>query len=432
MSFNLFLSIIILIPVIAAMAVSQIAQNLIDLAILITFISILAFSSASEMAHAVRVTRGLKIIAIFNVIWLIFQIAPLPSWGLSNALWSSAATALNTSLWAHISIDIGNTINAIVQYLIALILIVTAIFVASDRRQAELVLYSLTAIATFVVLELELVVTGFIPTWGGEAVDHSRQMLAGIATLGAILNLATSSLLIKRLKNSSIQEFSRRHQFLFLILYLAGFTFCMFIVAKTMATNILIVALFGTATFVVVELIRRFNLTLSLALSLCLSFFLMAFLIICWRYNSTVPLSFPLQFSDAPAATLEIVERMLSETKWTGSGAGSFSALWQIYRTLDGAALASAPTTAASVLITSGIPVFVASLLASIFLLVIFFRGALRRRRDSVYAAAAAAAVVILFCQSFCDASLESTIAALIGEIMIGLGLSQSVSQELR
>jgi hypothetical protein len=133
-----------------------------------------------------------------------------------------------------------------------------------------------------------------------------------------------------------------------------------------------------------------------------------------------------------PTETLAAVRRMLSDSRWTGSGAGSLPALWPIYRQLGDFGAGPSPTTATSLLIASGAPVFYTSVAASICLFVIFCRGSLRRRRDSIYSAAAAACIAILFCQSFCDASLGTTSVGLIAAIIIGLGLAQSVGQGSR
>ena len=208
-----------------------------------------------------------------------------------------------------------------------------------------------------------------------------------------------------------------------------GFTICLLAIAKLTPTNTIIVASFGILAFCLIELIRRWDLAVWSSLSLSITVFLVAGMLIAWRYNSAPRSFLSLQFTEAPAETLAVVQRMLSDSRWTGSGAGSLSALWPIYRQLGGAVAARSPTAAASILITSGAPIFLASVAASISLFVIFFHGALGRRRDSVYSAAAAASVVILFCQSFCDASLKTTSVALIGAIMIGLGLTQSVGQ---
>ncbi len=397
------------------------AQDFVAILILAIFALVAATSSAVELTHALKVTHGLKFLTLFPAVWFLFQVIPLPFGNLSNSIWPSAATALHLPLSGHISIDIGNTVIALVEYSLSITLIVAAIFVTRERRHAELVLYCLSVIVTFAVVELSIAL-GVLPKVA-DALHHSREMLAGTATLGVILNLAAAMRLMERFKNLG------RSALWLSFLSMMGFTICLLAIAKLTPTNTIIVASFGILAFCLIELIRRWDLAVWSSLSLSITVFLVAGMLIAWRYNSAPRSFLSLQFTEAPAETLAVVQRMLSDSRWTGSGAGSFSALWPIYRQLGGAVAARSPTAAASILITSGAPIFLASVAASISLFVIFFRGALGRRRDSVYSAAAAASVVILFCQSFCDASLKTTSVALIGAIMIGLGLTQSVGQ---
>lgn len=419
-SFNFFLALIAFIPVLA-MTDGLLAQDFVAILILAIFALVAATSSAVELTHALKVTHGLKFLTLFPAVWFLFQVIPLPFGNLSNSIWPSAATALHLPLSGHISIDIGNTVIALVEYSLSITLIVAAIFVTRERRHAELVLYCLSVIVTFAVVELSIAL-GVLPKVA-DALHHSREMLAGTATLGVILNLAAAMRLMERFKNLG------RSALWLSFLSMMGFTICLLAIAKLTPTNTIIVASFGILAFCLIELIRRWDLAVWSSLSLSITVFLVAGMLIAWRYNSAPRSFLSLQFTEAPAETLAVVQRMLSDSRWTGSGAGSFSALWPIYRQLGGAVAARSPTAAASILITSGAPIFLASVAASISLFVIFFRGALGRRRDSVYSAAAAASVVILFCQSFCDASLKTTSVALIGAIMIGLGLTQSVGQ---
>ena len=419
-SFNFFLALIAFIPVLA-MTDGLLAQDFVAILILAIFALVAATSSAVELTHALKVTHGLKFLTLFPAVWFLFQVIPLPFGNFSNSIWPSAATALHLPLSGHISIDIGNTVIALVEYSLSITLIVAAIFVTkrAPSRRTRIVLPIRHRDIRRCQLSIAL---GVLPKVA-DALHHSREMLAGTATLGVILNLAAAMRLMERFKNLG------RSALWLSFLSMMGFTICLLAIAKLTPTNTIIVASFGILAFCLIELIRRWDLAVWSSLSLSITVFLVAGMLIAWRYNSAPRSFLSLQFTEAPAETLAVVQRMLSDSRWTGSGAGSFSALWPIYRQLGGAVAARSPTAAASILITSGAPIFLASVAASISLFVIFFRGALGRRRDLVYSAAAAASVVILFCQSFCDASLKTTSVALIGAIMIGLGLTQSVGQ---
>jgi hypothetical protein len=65
----------------------------------------------------------------------------------------------------------------------------------------------------------------------------------------------------------------------------------------------------------------------------------------------------------------------------------------------------------------------------AIGLVVNLYRGALVRGRDSFYPAAGAACTIIILGQAFCDSSLLQSGVAVVGGIMIGVGLAQSVSR---
>jgi hypothetical protein len=422
-SFKFFVALIAITPVIAMMD-GLLAQDFVALLILTLFAGAAATSSEIDLLHAQNVTRGLKLLALFPGIWLLFQIVPLPFGNLSNSIWPTAASALHLPLSGYISIDLDNTVTANVEYLLSITLVIAAIFVTKDRHQAELVLYVLSVVATLVVVELSTASLGVVPNIGD--MWELRETLAGSATLGVILNLAAAVRLMERIKTSD------RSALWLLFICIVGFSICLLAIAKLTPTNILLVASFGVLAFSLIEVIGRFDLPAWSSVSLSITAFLVVGMIIGWRYNSTEPFFLSLQFTEMPTETLAAVQRMLSDSRWTGSGGGSLPALWPIYRQLGDSGAGPSPTTATSLLIASGAPVFYTSVAASICLFVIFCRGSLRRRRDSIYSAAAAACIAILFCQSFCDASLGTTSVGLIAAIIIGLGLAQSVGQGSR
>jgi hypothetical protein len=119
---------------------------------------------------------------------------------------------------------------------------------------------------------------------------------------------------------------------------------------------------------------------------------------------------------------------MLSDTGWTGIGAGNYASLLPIYQELGGS-VPKTPSTAAAFAIELGWPMALFTISATIGLVVILSRGALVRGRDSFYPAAAAACAIIVLGQAFCDASLLHSSVAVVGGAVIGLGLAQSISQ---
>ena len=69
------------------------------------------------------------------------------------------------------------------------------------------------------------------------------------------------------------------------------------------------------------------------------------------------------------------------------------------------------------------------AIVATIGLIVVLYRGALARGRDFFYPAAAAACAIVILGQAFCDTGLLHSCVAVVGDVVIGLGLAQSVSQ---
>jgi hypothetical protein len=418
---------IALIPVLAIVD-GHLPRDFVALLVLTIFAVATAASNVAEKAQVLRVTRGLRFLTLLLAIWMLIQILPVPTGSLANSIWPAAADALHANLFGHISIDIGDTIAALVQYLLSVILIVTTIFVAIERRHAELLLNCLCAIVTFTVVELSVVELGLISSVFGEA-GHSRDMLSGAATLGIILNLAACLRMMERIKNRLADNGGIVSFVWGTFFCIVGFVICLLAIGKLTPINTSIVVGFGVFTFCLIEAIRRCNLAIWVSISLCLTALSAAGMIVTWRYRSAAPTFLLLQFAERPADALAITGRMLSDARWTGSGAGTFSALWPIYRPVDGDVLGQAPTTAASFFIEGGIPAILISVAGSLMLFLLLFRGALRRRRDSHYPTAGAAALVVILCLSLCDASFVTISIALIGQVLIGIGLAQSVSQ---
>ena len=126
-------------------------------------------------------------------------------------------------------------------------------------------------------------------------------------------------------------------------------------------------------------------------------------------------------------------QRILDDAPLTGTGAGTFAAIAEIYRNIDEqTTLATPPTTAAAVAIELGRPMFwliVAATACSIFILL---RASLQRGRDSFYPTAGAACLITLFFLSFMDAGLLGTAAAMIAAATLGLAFAQSKSRSVR
>jgi hypothetical protein len=120
----------------------------------------------------------------------------------------------------------------------------------------------------------------------------------------------------------------------------------------------------------------------------------------------------------------------LAETSWTGTGAGTFSAILPIYRDIDELALGPfAPTAAAAIAVEMGRPFLWAVLIAAIALVVTLLRGSVHRRRDSFYSTAGASCAVTFALLGFGNAGLFSTPTLIIAAATVGIAIAQSKSR---
>ena len=103
---------------------------------------------------------------------------------------------------------------------------------------------------------------------------------------------------------------------------------------------------------------------------------------------------------------MPVTQRVLAETSWAGTGAGTFAAILPIYQGIDELAIGQvAPTAAAAIAIEMGWPIFWAMLMAAIALVFFLLRGALRRQRDSYFSMAGAGCIVVTALLSFSNVS---------------------------
>ena len=125
-----------------------------------------------------------------------------------------------------------------------------------------------------------------------------------------------------------------------------------------------------------------------------------------------------------------VTQRLLAETSWTGTGAGTFAAVLPIYQNIDELTTGEiAPTAAAAIAVEMGRPIFWVILAAVIALVLILMRGALRRQRDSYYSIAGASCIVTTALLSFGNSALLTTPISIIAAVAIGIAIAQSKSR---
>jgi hypothetical protein len=131
---------------------------------------------------------------------------------------------------------------------------------------------------------------------------------------------------------------------------------------------------------------------------------------------------------------IETAARILSDPRWLGTGAGTFSEIAELYRDFDATIVGpviKGPTTSAVIAVELGRPALVFFVTAAIALLVLLIRASIERGRDSFYPAAGAASLSILIVTSFGDPGLLDSTLAIITSATIGLAVAQSTSRKI-
>jgi hypothetical protein len=195
-------------------------------------------------------------------------------------------------------------------------------------------------------------------------------------------------------------------------------------------TILLFAALFGVGTLIGVLAIRRWRLDLwgqtgvaALAAVAVVGFFAIA--PAKKDADPTIALS-------AQDQNYSSIERMLSDTKWEGSGAGTFEALLPIYRDTDEVDSSEIPTAAATIAIEMGQPFLWTCVVVFLMGASTLFRRALLRGRDYIYSSAGAGCVIALLISLFANDGILGLSASLMISVLCGLAFAQSRSASNR
>ena len=386
-----------------------------------------------EIGFLSTVIRPMVIIAALPAVWMLLQIQPLTMVGLAHPIWESAGTTLGRPLLGSITVDPGATLIALARYFSIVAIIFVAAAVATNRKHAEWVLLALTASTTLIAL---IVLIGglydlYLPK--SPEVDLAFGPAIDCAGLGIIIAVAAAFHTFERGTIQRIdQSGSGLRYWLVALLSLVAAATCSLAVFKNAASQTFFAVGCGIATLAVAVLIRRFLLgpwgvSAIVAVALVLSGATVAF------QPGNRPIDLTLMFaSRAPPPLIAVTQRILAETKWVGTGAGTFDAMLPVYGNIDElAAGRAAPTAAAAVAVEMGRPFLWIILIAAIVLVITFLRGAVLRRRDSFYATAGAASVVTAALLSFGNAGLFSTPVSIIAAATIGIAIAQRKSRSI-
>lgn len=387
-----------------------------------------------EADYLSKIIRPALILASIPAGWMLIQALPLPISSLEHPIWVSAQAALSNPPVGSISADPGATLIGFAHYLSACGVFFIATAVTIDRQRAEIILFWLATITTLMATLLIIHNFGGFLFLGEISSIGPRASIAAATTLGTVLTATTAIYAIERYETRrSHADVSGRAFVIIIVAALFGFAVCWIAILFFMSGPATFAATCGVGTLVLIVGFRRLGLESRLGFILAAVAVAVPLSIVA-RTAMTQKLHLTLRFNaDAPRSFVELVQRIVSDTNWSGSGAGAFPALLPIYQSsADMIAASVAPTTAAGILIELGYPALWLIVIMAVVAAIWFIRGALERGRDSFFPAAGASCVVVLLIEAFFDASLSGSTVVVIAMTALGLGLSQSVSRTSR
>lgn len=396
-------------------------------------VAIIGFSiRPGEAGYLVRVIRSFFLCALLPAAWMIIQTLPVPVTDWAHPIWVSAQSALDRSLTPSITIDRGATLIALVEYCFSASIIFISAAVTIDRLRADYLLFWLVAVTTFTaILTIALEFDGVraVIQTGEVDVLGSRSSFISLSALGVILAAAAADRAVERYETRrSREEGSFGRLIRSLAVCFGAFAICGLSALLVAKSPVQFATAFGLATFCVVVIIRRLGLGPWVNSVFALTILVIGVVIIVTNGETgDVTLRFA---SHSTSAIVQVVQSMLPDTRWLGSGAGAFGALLPIYQDIDRSVVGPyAPTTAATIAIELGRSGLYILILLAAIILAQLLRGALQRGRDSFYPTVGASCIVLLTIEAFCDSALLEKPTPIIAGAIVGLALAQSVSR---
>jgi hypothetical protein len=426
-AFIILTSLIALLP--ALMMVDGILANgVVSAIVAVAMVTVVVTLHTSDLNRFSRLLGPTAFIVLFiPCLWMLLQVLPIPTRSLANPVWVSASTALDKPFVGAISLDISVTLLSLARYCAILAAAFVTATVTLSRQRAESVLSLLTGIAALIAAELIGYDLGYLRLPGYEHLGERADAM-NIAVIGFILSCAMAIRAYERL-DSTRQRKSRMKAIVAASAPTAPLVVCLFAILISADLVLFLAALLGTGVLTAVLTIRRWRLgplgqagVAALAAVAVFGFFA----VVPARKDTdpTLALSTKGQISST--------ERMLSDAKWGGSGAGSFEALLPIYRDTDEADSLEIPTAAATIAIEMGRPFLWTCVIVVLIGASMLFRRALLRGRDYVYSSAGAGCIVALLISLFANDGILGLTASLMMSVVCGLAFAQSKSASNR
>jgi hypothetical protein len=386
-----------------------------------------------ELAHLGTLVRPIAFIAVVPALLMAIQTAPLPFFShLANPIWESASTALGRSLMPSLSVDTGATLLSLCRYLAWLGVGILAAAITIDRQRAEWVLFAVTA-ATVLIAVLLILNDASESSLLAEVQHAARRGGAlNAAALGVVLSIACADRAYERFetRRSSNPRSGPRLVRNFLLCAMA-FIICAGALTLAHSANSLFAAAIGLVTLLGVIMIRRFGAVLGGACSVALMGCVLA-LAFFGEGSSQNGLDFSIRFAPKSISSSAMAQRLLADSTWLGTGAGTYHDLVPIYRDPNESIGNEYPPTAAGQFsVEWGRPLFWAGVIMAIVMIVKLVRAGLNRGRDSFYPAAGAGALAVLLISAFGNPGLTGAPMLILSGAVLGLALAQSRSRAI-
>jgi hypothetical protein len=386
----------------------------------------IALLTVAFTLHAVDLNRFSRllgptafVVLFMPCVWMLLQVVPISIRALANPIWLSTSSALDKPFVGAISLDIGSTLLSLSRYCASLGAGLVTAAVTLNKPRAESILSLLTAIAGLIAIELIGFDLDYLHLPGFERADAMN-----IAVIGFILSCATAILAHEHFYTPGTRPKSSQMTRVAASASMAVFFICLSAILISADAILAFASVFGAGILISVSAIRKWRLgPWGLAgLAALTAVLVMGFLAIASRKDADPTLIFSTQDK------LSSIERMLSDTKWAGSGAGSFEALLPIYRNSYEANSFEIPTAAATIAIEMGQPFLWACVIVFLIGALTLFRRALRRGRDYVYSSAGASCIIALLITLFSNNGILGLTASLVIGVLSGLAFAQSKS----
>lgn len=432
-AFRLFLAIVLIAPIFLAFDALP-AQGFLTACVALILFAIAVSIRPGEAAFLSGTIKPYGIAAVLFAAVIALQLVPIPVASWRHPIWISAESVLGSPVWGSTTISPGDTMIALSRFLTACGLFVAAAAVTIDRRRAEILLFILLAVSIVLTLVLAVHNVGGFVFLGELGSTGPRSGIALSASIATVLSLAALLYAFERFETRHTRaDFGR----LGYVATLAGGCICFLLallaIIVFMPKAQLLATLMGLGTFLLIIGFRRAGVSAGIGFAIPMAVLGIP-VIIATQIPGNESFDVSLRFAvDTRAALLEAAQRVVSDTGWLGSGAGTFADFARLYGDASQQAyLSNAPTSIAASVVSFGRSLTWLILVAAVSAIVRLVYGALSRGRDSFFTAAAASCLVVAVIEAFFDASLLQSTGLILVATVLGLGVAQSISRTAR